>query len=249
MAEKLTRRQVMEWRRWARSAQERIARKRIIVEGIHPLLEALATGTTPIAIVARDEAILHALPPSLAPVYIDAQAVQRIATTNTPPPVVAILPMPQYQLPVSAKTAILLDGIQHPGNAGSIIRTAYWFGLDAVILWGGIDPWHPRCISGSAGAVFRMPVVRMNSWSLLKQWLANQHMEVWTAEMKGEPLESLKPSLPWMLVVGSEGQGIDVKWHQLGARSVQVTGCRNFESLNVAVAAGIILYQWTPRIG
>ncbi len=245
----LSNRSIAQWRRWARSAEERVEAGRIVVEGVRPFHEALRAGMAPVQVVVRDEGVLEGLPPELISLAeVNRRAVERIATTTSPPPLVALFPMPIHRLEtMKGSRFLVLDGIQHPGNAGAMVRTAHWFGLDGVLLWGGVDAWHPRMISGSAGAVFHLPTVRLDRWEALKKWVEQRRLPVWIAHMKGTLLEEIQPPPKrWALVMGSEGHGVASQWNEIEVQRVRVGGCRPFESLNVAVAAGIIMHAWRP---
>jgi RNA methyltransferase, TrmH family len=170
-----------------------------------------------------------------------------LCSTETPQGVLALVKPPTADLATilnedpSQQPALvaILDGVQDPGNAGAIIRVAEAFGATgAIFLKGTVDPFHPRALRGSAGSSFRLPIVRgvelealqnMQIYAAMAQ--ASTSLEVRAADFGGA----------CAIAIGSEGRGISKK---LAARAMAVhIPTHNVESLNAAVAAGILFYE------
>ena len=144
---------------------------------------------------------------------------------------------------------LLLDAVQDPGNAGTLIRTADALGCAGVIaLPGTVDLWNPKVVRSAAGSLFRLPIVETELLAL-QAWAAGARATVLAGDMHGTPIDDVDVRGPVVLAVGNEGAG--VRDEVLGAATMRVAipirG--SAESLNVGVAAGILLYELTKRLG
>lgn len=136
---------------------------------------------------------------------------------------------------------LVLDAVQDPGNLGTLVRAARAFGLDGVVaLDGSVDPWNPKAVRASAGTSFAMPVIRAG-WSEVEPALPDE-MRLLAAGAGGRDVEEVSGDRPWALVVGNEGAGIRREILDSAADRVGVPMPGGAESLNVAVAAAILLY-------
>ena len=142
-------------------------------------------------------------------------------------------------------TVLLLDGVQDPGNLGTLVRSAGAFGCAAVVcLPGTVDPWNPKAVRASAGALFRMPVVQAGPGPALDR-LAALRFTLLGADAGGRPVDRLALSRRTVLAVGNEGRGLGEEVRSRAEALVAVPMQAGVESLNVAVAAGILLYLVT----
>ncbi|MEO8098349.1 MAG: RNA methyltransferase [Acidobacteriota bacterium] len=148
---------------------------------------------------------------------------------------------PDQLLSAPASLLIVLDGVQDPGNAGAILRAAEAFAATgAIFLKGSVNPYNPKCLRGSAGSIFRIPLTAGVSAEVFLK--AAQKLILFAADPRATttPAES-KLDQPCALLIGAEGRGLSP------ALSGRSTGIRiptsNVESLNAAVAAGILLYE------
>jgi TrmH family RNA methyltransferase len=143
-------------------------------------------------------------------------------------------------------TVLLLDALQDPGNVGTIIRTAAALGVSATIaLPGTVDLWNAKVVRGAMGALFTHPVVAW-TWEETLHWLTRCSMPLWVADTEGEPVPltpGARAGTPRLaLAVSNEGSGVTPAVHAAAARTVSVPMSAGTESLNVAVATGILLY-------
>ena len=172
---------------------------------------------------------------------ITREIAQKISQTESGSVSFALLKKPTMK-EHSFSRLLLLDGVQDPGNVGTIIRTAYSFGFDAVYAsQDSADAWNDKAIRASQGAVFHIPYKRTDLKDVIALLQENK-VPVYATHMDAKTIEMDQlPSTPIAVVMGSEGQGV----------SDEVLKCVNgyfkipmtyFESLNVAVAAGIICY-------
>jgi TrmH family RNA methyltransferase len=141
--------------------------------------------------------------------------------------------------------ALVLDAVQDPGNFGTLVRCADAFGVNLVIaMTGTVDPWNPKAVRAAAGAAFHVPIVQAKTATAL-DWLEAQGFAIWAADAGGEPALSLDRPSRVALVAGNEGAGISDAVTQRTGRHVAVPIRGRADSLNVAVATGILLYLLT----
>jgi TrmH family RNA methyltransferase len=170
-----------------------------------------------------------------------------LADTEHPQGIVAVIEPPIWSLETLAPggngVVLILDGIQDPGNVGTMIRTAHGLGAAGVVaLKGTADLTNPKVLRGSMGSCFRLPAIAADD-AELDQWLARHQVTLWAAAMDGVPLQSWKPAGAVALVVGNEGAGIRPELMTRAAGRVGIPLRTGAESLNVAVAAGILLFE------
>jgi TrmH family RNA methyltransferase len=154
--------------------------------------------------------------------------------------VVAAIPRGDRQLPGSR--LLVVDGVQDPGNLGTLIRTAEALGVEGVIvLPGTVDPWSPKVVRAAAGASFRIPVSEMGRDEVIRR-LAEREIPIWASAADGDPLPRVAAGPERVaLVVGNEGAGVSSAVRGAAARIVAVEHSGDAESLNVAIAAAILL--------
>jgi TrmH family RNA methyltransferase len=177
---------------------------------------------------------------------------EQLADTEHPQGVVAVIEPRRWswadiQLGPGS-TLLVLDGVQDPGNVGTALRTALGLGAaGAVALKGTADLTNPKVLRSAMGASFRLPSVTATAEEFVA-WSRLQRLEIWVADMEGEAIEKMNRSgngAPVGLVVGNEGGGVSKQMELAAQRRIAVALAPGVESLNVAVAAGILLYEVT----
>lgn len=176
----------------------------------------------------------------------DQRLLASLAGTQTPQGVLVIARKPVHSLGEleleSATTILVLDGVQDPGNLGTLVRTTAALGGGAVIvLPGTVDPWNPKSVRASAGALFQIPVIEAGP-DELGHWLRDEGVTLYGAAVDGADLRGVEPAGRAALVVGNEGAGLSSDVEGLVDHLISVPIVPEVESLNVAVAAGIILF-------
>lgn len=142
------------------------------------------------------------------------------------------------------------DDVRDPGNLGTIIRTADAFGADAVIVHRGTDPGHPTALRSSLGSAFRMPIYTAPTLPELFYWAQRQGAAVIGTSARGEaPLHDAQIPVPVVFLLGNEATGLDDETLDLCDATVSIPMVGTATSLNVAVAAGILLYELRRRLG
>jgi TrmH family RNA methyltransferase len=179
------------------------------------------------------------------------RTLEELAATETPQGVLVVAQAPRWELGElevgEAAVVLVLDGIQDPGNFGTLVRTADALGVVAVAaLPGTVDPWNPKSVRSAAGSLFRVPVVQPR-FDELAAWLDTQGFTLYAADAQGAPAEQFEWSARAALAVGNEGAGLSPEVRRAAAALVSIPIRGGAESLNVGVAAGILLYLLTRR--
>jgi TrmH family RNA methyltransferase len=202
-----------------------------------PLLELyVAAGTEP------DPAMVRA---ALGVWQVEASVFEGLAPTRHPQGVLAVVGEPSGRpWPASSGVAVFLEGLQDPGNLGAIVRSAAALGAAAVLLSEGCaDPFHPAAVRGSAGGVFRVALERNAHVVRAVERVRAKGGSAWAADPAGSPLAGWRPRRPVLLLLGAEGAGLSAAATQAVDGRVAIPLERDVESLNVAVAAGILLHH------
>jgi TrmH family RNA methyltransferase len=140
---------------------------------------------------------------------------------------------------------VVAAGLQDPGNVGTILRSAEAFGAVGVFFTEGtVSPYNSKVVRGSAGSIFRLPVVRISSAELIPLLRQQGARLVATSSHKGTALPQATWTLPLAIFIGNEGAGLPRELlHQMD-ETVVIPQAAQVESLNAGVAASIVLYEW-----
>lgn len=231
-----------------------------VAEGLRVVEDLVASGLPlRFAVVAptlessdRGRALASALEARGPVRRVDERVLARFADTETPQGVLAVAEIPRRSLDDvvladSACTVLALDGVQDPGNFGTMVRTAEALGAAAVVaLPGTVDPWNPKAVRSSAGASFRIPIVQPDVDSFLA-WAHAHRVTVYGADAEGEPVDSTALAPRAALVVGNEGSGMSQAMLRRVDRRIAIPITGKAESLNAAVAAAILLFLLTRK--
>jgi len=230
-----------------------------LAEGVRLLEEALAAGV-PVRGAAVSPALEgtprgSALKIALADrgvrlVDVTPAVLATLADTEQPQGIVAVVAPPAWTLehvPTPAgSTVLVLDAVQDPGNVGAVLRTALGLGaIGLVALKGTAELANPKVLRGSMGAAFRLPAAPADPETFLA-WAAARGVELLVADADGDPLRRRhRGGTPLAVVLGNEGAGASPALLAAAHRRVAIPLAAGVESLNVAVAAGILLYEVT----
>ncbi|HEY4321403.1 MAG TPA: RNA methyltransferase [Gemmatimonadales bacterium] len=177
------------------------------------------------------------------------EALARESATEHPQGIIAVYQPGAWQLadclPRPGAPLVILDAVQDPGNVGAIARTAAAFGASGLVaLPGSADLTNPKAVRAAMGALFHLPHCPAAADDLLTA-LSRSGGEVWALEMQGEAVSTPMAGVAVALVLGNEGAGAHPELLARATRRVTIPIGAGAESLNVAVAAGIALYQVT----
>jgi len=243
----------------ARDLSRRKAREKhslFVAEGIRSVEELLrsplrirgALVAPQLATAPRGEALRSALSQARIEVAeVSEKDFGSAAQTESPQGVLAIAEIPSRSLDTLDLTPkcrlVVLDGVQDPGNAGTILRTAAALGAAATVaLPGTVDLWNSKVIRSSMGAQFKHPVLQAELAELLA-FLQREKIVLWATAAGGESLDPAGAPERLAIAAGNEGAGLSTGVGAAAQRTVSLPISANVESLNVAVATGIILYE------
>ena len=213
-----------------------------IAEGVKLVGEMIAAGYPLKAVYAIDS--WESPDDTLEVTRIEAFELEKMSMLQTPHQVLAVAMMPQKKEPLdlAGPLTIVLDGIQDPGNMGTIIRTADWFGITQIVASDDtVDVYNPKVIGATMGSFMRVTVTYKN----LADWMPTVKLPVYGALLEGENVFTIKTPQKGLLVIGSEGKGIRENILDLITHPVTIPKTGDAESLNAGVAAGIIVAQLT----
>jgi len=243
----------------ARDLQRRKARERsgrFVAEGVRTVAELLKSGLPIegllVAQTAGESPRIVELLEQAAHRRVPILSVQEgdfasAAGTEAPQGILAVAAVPEFSLanlPDSGVRLLVLDAVQDPGNVGTILRTAAALGVTATLaLPGTVDLWNAKVVRSAMGSHFVHPTF---SWTVdaLASFLAERGIPLWGADAAGTPLPEVEVPSQWALTVGNEGAGLSPAVQSLVAGTVALPISPTVESLNVAVATGILLFAF-----
>lgn len=176
-------------------------------------------------------------------VEISLQELEKISAHPAPHGVLGLFRQPNFPGPLqlNGKWTLVLDGIQDPGNLGTMIRTADWFGLDTVVASpDSADIFNPKVVQSTMGSIARVQVLYEDLYLFLQQHTA---IPVYASTLQGKPFTQADKLKPGFLLVGNESKGIRQQLLSLATRQLTIPRVGQAESLNAAVATGIFLSQ------
>jgi len=232
--------------KWIRSLSDKSARKTegcFIVEGPKMVTECLIQQRFEIVMIVIDSSQPNGIeiPESCSIKSCSPKDLQRISRFKSAPSILAILRKPAFNPPIHAKRVICLDNIQDPGNLGTIIRIADWFGIQEIVASEKtVDYLNSKTIQASMGSIFRVSITYTN----LSVFLKNKTTPIYGAVMDGSPIQEITMETEGILVIGNEGKGISSDIIPYLTQRVSIPRFGGAESLNAAIACGILVAKW-----
>lgn len=213
-----------------------------IVEGRHLVLEAYKAGKIIELILEKDEV----LPLDLPIVYVTNEIINKISEMETPSTVMALCKM-DVEEELKGEKILMLDGIQDPGNLGTIVRSALAFNIDTIVLSPEcVDLYNPKVIRSTQGMIFNINIIRKELEPIIAS-LKEQEIPVYGTRVEyGEDITYLKEKdkKRFCLIMGNEGQGVRRDILDMCDKFLFIDMNDQVESLNVAVATSILLYEF-----
>lgn len=238
---------VKHWKKLVTTRKEREKSSEFIVEGFHLVEEALKNKEQIVQIIVKDNVDLPLLWPidDVEIVQVNEAVAKELAETEQSQGVFAHCKQPKIEGMNVWRKVLLVDAVQDPGNIGTMIRTADAAGLDAVILGkGSADAFNPKTLRSAQGSHFHIPVVRGD----LAEWIENLQDEgvavYGTALENAVSYKDIQATDAFALIVGNEGSGISPQLLAKTDQNIIIPILGQAESLNVAVATGILLYAF-----
>lgn len=237
-------------RQLQQQAKARRQHRRLVLEGVRLVRDALETGIRPDfvcytpdiedrpgqALIARlqDQGIVC--------LTVTGELMREMADTETPQGILGVFPWPDQSLPASPALLFVADGWRDPGNLGTALRTAAAAGVEGVVVTPGtVDPYNPKTLRAGMGAHFRVPVLAL-AWPDLAGRFPG--LPIYVADAAGEVrYDAVDWSRPSILVIGGEAYGPQDAVRRLPHTLISIPMVAGAESLNAAVAASLLIYE------
>jgi len=227
-----------------------------LIEGARSLQSAIQGGADLVAIFVEDEAMTDFKLSQLVETYAgkvyaaSSREMKKMSDTSTSSGILAVakIPEPSTDCILCKGKTLVLDGVQDPGNVGTLIRTAAWFGIDAVMATPGTaDFYSPKTVRSAMGGIWDVQLERIDYLDGFLDTCIRNEVDIRFADMQGTPVSEWKAPKHSILIIGSEAHGVSE-----GARAkahgpisiLPAEGKRAVESLNAAVAGGILMSHW-----
>jgi TrmH family RNA methyltransferase len=232
----------IKWIRSLHTKKYRVEEHCFLVEGEKMVLEGIHTFSDHLlCIIVEKEAV------SLVPQHVTDRCfvaseleMKQISTLVSPNKLIAVFKQPTRS--ISTTKSIVLDGIQDPGNMGTILRLADWFGIHQIICSEDtVDCYNPKVVQASMGAIFRISV----SYQNLPQFLIASKQPTFGAMLNGTDFRTIEYPENALLILGNEGKGVRPEVQSAIQTAITIPKKGDAESLNVAAAAAILITQMT----
>lgn len=233
--------------------KERVAAQQFLIEGTRLLRQAASAGAVPTLVLyeraafqadARLRALIVGWEREKREVHeVNAQVMRALAETETPQGIAAVFPLPKIELPQEPRFTLILDRVRDPGNVGTILRTAWAANVDSVLLAPeSADAFNPKVVRAAMGAHFYLAIAS-ESWEEIAGRLKHAP-RILLSDASGEvPYTRANWSPPCALIVGGEAEGASDSASMLATQRIAIPMPGAAESLNAAVAAGILLFE------
>lgn len=227
----------------------RMNAKRFIVEGYHLVNEASKTNLLE-AIISTDEKELKKIN-NVRRYLVNDAIINKIATTKNPQNILGIVKMLDHNitnlLPIikgNKTKLIMLDDVNDPGNLGTIIRTAAGLGYDGIIMSPNtVDLYNEKVIRSTQGVMFKIPIIKANLQEVIKMLKKEKVFCIGTALTNAKDVKHITKKDKFAICLGNEAKGISKEVLDNKDENVKIAMNNDVESLNVSIAAGIIMYE------
>lgn len=242
MIQQITSNQNKLYKQWKKLSQksERDKTALFLAEGKRLVDDAVASGWVTELVVVQGNPV----PEADVPVYVVRQQLfAGLAQTESPQGILAVCAKPPAA-PLQGDRLLVCDGVADPGNMGTLIRTAECSGMDGVVILPGcVDVYSPKVVRATMGSLFRLPLYFMDATAL-----ANQPHQLVITTLEGrENLYQATFSHQVMIVVGNEAKGVSPQLAAMADKAVTIPMEGGAESLNAAMAGGIVMYELLRR--
>ena len=215
-----------------------------LCDGVKTLREALTFGAKVTSILWKNREEAFPLPGEIRQYLAPAELFDYASPMQNSPGPLFTVAIRDCDTPAKLSNAIVLEGVQDPGNVGTVIRTANAFGISAVILTGACaDLYHPKTVRATMGAIFRQLVLEIDR-SSLASFLSEQGLPLYAAALDERAVDVRQLPLRHAAVaVGSEGRGLSQELLSLCDQTLIIPMGPDSESLNAAVAAAVLMWE------
>lgn len=214
-----------------------------LVEGMHLVEEAWRSSESILEIIAEENKELPDWCENFHVERVTKQVFDHISQTTTPQGIAAIIKI-KPKKPVTGRFMVLIDRIQDPGNLGTIIRTADAAGMDGIILGKGtVDLYNDKVVRATQGSLFHIPIFEADLFEEISR-LKEENYEIWATSLEDATYyHNIEIPNKVALILGNEGSGVSQELMEKADKRVKIPIYGQAESLNVSIAAGILMYQ------
>ncbi len=241
-----------------RQKKARLETGSFLVEGIHHVGEAVEAGWDVESILYAPDLLTSKYALDLVarletrPQPVSAQVMESLADKDNPQGILAIVRQKRTQLgdvqSIPLRAAAALVSPQDPGNVGTILRTLDAVGADALFLLdGGVELYHPTVVRSSMGTIFWKTIIQTSFDEFVKWVRKGKYQLIGTSAHADVDYQTLVPDVPWILVLGSEQKGLGTEQSKVCDVTVSLPMRGRVSSLNLAVAAGVLLYRFVNQ--
>ncbi|WP_353854995.1 RNA methyltransferase [Bacillus sp. Bos-x628] len=233
---------IKQWKK-LHTKKERTKTGQFLVEGKHLVEEALKSGVVKELMVTTPDMLPADIQPDITLYELSEEAFSAMTETETPQHIAAVCTVPVFE-EKKYERILLLDAVQDPGNVGTLIRTADAAGLDAVILGDGtVDAFNGKTLRSAQGSHFHLPILKQTLQKAIPA-LKEQRIPVYGSALSdAKEYKNVTGKGPFALIVGNEGAGINPEILQMTDQNLYVPIYGKAESLNVAIAAAVLVYH------
>ena len=211
-----------------------------MVEGKKMVFEAIKYNQ-PITYIVKEEGFLEEIPSCNAQIItVTKQVFSYISDEATPQGILAVIKLPTAEIKKPIKNAVLLDGVSDPGNLGTIIRTACASGYSDIYAVNSADFYSPKTVRSSMSGIY---FVNLYKCTYDEVFSAIDGLQLIVGDIKGENLFNFKPKKNFCIAVGNEANGLSATVKEKANFTVTIPMSEHSESLNVAVATSIMMYE------
>ncbi len=221
---------------------------KFIVEGIKLVQEALKFPKRVDYVVYVGEIQDYRFDLSSNSYQTSPKELSMISSLKSPNKILAVCNQTSSSPEINYRKAIIaLDEISDPGNLGTIIRLADWFGISQIVCApNSVDQYNPKVVQATMGSIFNVAIITEELTKLVED--APPDTQICIADMKGDNLYEMEVRDPFILIMGSESHGVSDEMRRLAKNVVSIPQFGGGESLNVAVSAGIILSEFKRKL-
>ena len=254
----LTNQKIKELRK-LKDKKYRTLTRTFLIEGVRFIDEAMRQHAKINCLVMEDELLLkdlkefenYAAAREIDILLVSSEIMKEMSQTITPQGIIAQVEMPEYDHRLFNQSQglwLYLDEIRDPGNLGTMIRTAHAFAVDGVILSKGCaDPFQDKVLRSTMGSIFKTPLLSDQSIDFLSQQI-EEGTKLYLADLENaQLLPGIQPASKSIVVIGNEAHGVSEAIRALPHQSVMIPMPGGAESLNAAVAAALVLYEFKGR--
>lgn len=235
---------VKEWKK-LHQKKYRTQNESFIIEGFHLIEEVFKSDWTIKQLILREDTKLPDMLEAVSYERVTEAVFNEISETETPQGIAAVVQVKKMEL-LHEGPQLLIDRVQDPGNLGTIIRTAAALGFSQTVIGKGtVDIYNPKVIRATQGSLFHMNLVEAALEDVIEELSKEGYMIAASTLHHAKPLDEVAYSSKTALIVGNEGAGISEEIIELADTRITIPITSQAESLNVGIAAGIMMYEIT----